>query len=123
MVEIDAEARARAQQKSDERQERLLRSWEDKALNELLSTQEGRQFVWWLLTIGKWQTMPYAGSDAATNFACGEMNVGNQIFARLIETNPQAYLRIVEDQNARSRTDTNTDAEPGTDHYADSDGA
>lgn len=119
MVEIDAEARARAQQKTDERQERLLRSWEDKAFNALLSTEEGRQFVWWLLTIGKWQTMPYAGVDATTNFNCGEMNVGNQIFARLIEVNPQAYLRIVEDQDARSksnaRADADADAEPDSD--------
>lgn len=111
MVEIDAEARAKAQQKTDERQDRLLRSWEDKAFNELLSTAEGRQFVWWLLQIGKWQTMPYAGVDAATNFACGEMNVGNQIFARLLEVNPQGYLRIVEDQNGRTSPDTNPDAD------------
>lgn len=110
MVQIDADARASAVLKADEKLGKLLRGWEDKAFNALLATDEGRQFIWWLLTIGKWQTMPYAGVDAATNFNCGEMNVGNQIFARLLEVNPQGYLRIVEDQNARSRTNTNADS-------------
>lgn len=118
MVEIDAEARARAAQKKGEKLERLLRSWEDKALGALLASEEGRQLIWWLLTIGKWQTMPYGAGNDATNFACGEMNVGNQIFARLLEVNPQGYLRIVEDQNARSRSDTSADADSDGDDSA-----
>lgn len=120
MVVEDAEARARRLQRSDEKLEKLHRSWEDKALNALLATEEGRQFVWWLLTVGRWQTMPYAGEATnATNFALGEMNVGNQIFARLMEVNPQGYLRIVEDQNDRTKSEP--DAEPGSDTSADSD--
>lgn len=115
MVLPDAEARARAQAKQDEKEGKRLRAWEDAALNSLLATGEGRQFIWWLLTIGKFGTQPYAGSDAATNFNCGELNVGQQIFDRVVETNPQGYLRMIEDQNARERSEPEPDADSSSD--------
>lgn len=113
MVAPDSDARARKAVKQAEKVEKLFRQWEEDTIHSLLKTVEGRQFIWWLLSIGKagQGTQPFvAGQADQTAFNCGEQNVGNQILDRIIALNPQGYLRLLEDQHGR-RTEP---SEPGT---------
>lgn len=121
MVAIDADALAWKQQRELEKDEKWRDEQEKKALNNLLSAPEGRAFLWWLLRIGKVGLQPYAGADAATNFNCGELNVGQQIFARILETNPQGYLRMIEDQQDAERARAVADANNTPDRNAPGD--
>lgn len=117
MVAPDSDARARKAVKQAQKQEKLLIQWEEDTVNSLLKTPEGRQFIWWLLSIGKagQGTQPFiAGSPDQTAFNCGEQNVGNQILERIIALNPQGYLRILEDQHGR-RTEPSADTGPDLD--------
>lgn len=78
---------------------------EDRALKTLLQSADGRTFLWYLLTIGKHGVQPFTGVASTTDFSCGEMNVGQQIFARIIETEPTGYLQMLNDriENDRAR--------------------
>lgn len=76
----------------------------DRALGELFGTHHGRRALWWLLQIGKVGTQPFQLDPHATAFNCGELNVGNQILARLIEVNPIGYAEMqMERQNESVR--------------------
>lgn len=90
----------------------------NKGLSRLVETSEGREFLWWLLQIGKWATQPHSANALNTAFACGELNVGQQIVDRLLRENPAVLVQMLKDHHdARTDTqpDTNTDAdaEPG----------
>ncbi len=66
----------------------------DRAFMQLLDNPEGQQFVWWLLQIGRVGNQPFTSDPAITAFNCGELNVGNQILARLISVSPQGYVNL-----------------------------
>lgn len=69
------------------------------AVRELCKTDWGRDFLWYLLRIGRVGLQPFAGENVhQTNFNCGEFNVGQQVLALIIEAEPSGYLRILEDQ-------------------------
>jgi hypothetical protein len=76
---------------------------ETAALKHLLSTGEGRDFLWYLLRIGKVGMQPFTGDRARTDFCCGELNVGQQILARIIETEPAGYYQMLKDQEDATR--------------------
>lgn len=84
----------------------------DLLLTELLDRPDGREFIWWLLQIGKYGAQPFAIEPTVMAFACGELNVGQQIFAAVIEASPGGFLRMQQEINdARS----STRPEPGAD--------
>lgn len=75
----------------------------DLFLREVLARPDGREFIWWLLQIGKFGTQPFAKESNLTAFSCGELNVGQQIFAAVIEADPAGFLRMQQEINdARS---------------------
>lgn len=89
--------------------EALERHWEkvdratvDSAVAALLDHENGRKLLWWLLQLGKVGIQPFTNNALVTSFSCGELNVGNQILARIIEVNPAGYVRMMEEQNAGS---------------------
>lgn len=81
-------------------------------------TQEGREYLWWLMEICKVAQQPFTGNALGTSFNCGELNIGIQIRDQLINATPQGYLNILtekqkeeEDDRTNSDTDTGPDAE------------
>lgn len=100
----------------------------DEACKALLSVPRGRKYLWWLLQIGRVGTQPFAVNALQTSFACGELNVGNQILAHIISVDPAGYVRMMQEQadGQRPNSDTNSDesnrdADDGTAHLDDSD--
>ena len=115
------ERAARRKANADAKKAKLRR---DMLIRDLLARSDGREFIWWLLQIGKFGTQPFATDPHLTAFGCGELNIGQQIFAALIEADPAGFLRMQEEiNNERSVTDPNAspDAEPDSDSRADSD--
>lgn len=91
---------ARQQKKFEE----LERADVDRALGDLFKTPHGRRALWWLLQIGKVGTQPFQLDPHATAFQCGELNVGQQLLARLVEVNPIGYAEMqMERQNESVR--------------------
>lgn len=109
---IDKEAEANAQNAIAAKQAQRQENNVNAVFRALTGTIEGQDFLWWLLRIGKVGLQPFAVDPAVTAFACGELNVGQQILARLIEVNPEGYLRILATQRSDedARTRTNPDA-------------
>lgn len=70
----------------------------DKACENLLATREGRHYLWWLLRIGRVGSQPFTNNALATSFGCGELNVGQQILAHIIEVDPAGYALMIQEK-------------------------
>ncbi len=66
----------------------------DQVIQTLLGDNKGQKFIWWLLQVGKYGVQPFTPDAQVTAFQCGEMNVGAQILARLIEVNPLGFAEL-----------------------------
>lgn len=94
----------------------------DLLIQDLLKRADGREFIWWLLQIGKFGTQPFAADSYLTAFGCGELNVGQQIFDAVISADPSGFLRMQQEINdARSNPDPRADADPDSESNTDSD--
>lgn len=89
---------------------RRVRAWQTRKenelraqYNELLSTRRGRDFLWHLLDVAKWNTQPFTGKRDLTDFACGELNVGIQIHSRIVETAADGFLQMLKDRQDEQR--------------------
>lgn len=91
----------------------------DLFIRDMLARPDGREFIWWLLQIGKFGTQPFAVDSHSTAFGCGELNVGQQIFAAVIEADPAGFLRMQQEIND-VRSNSLPDAGAGSDPHADS---
>lgn len=99
------------------------RALQDLGLRQLMRSPEGREFLWWLLQIGKVGLQPFTANALNTAFQCGELNVGNQILDRITETDPAVYVQMqVEHMNEHLATVADTSMvdgggqqRPGTD--------
>lgn len=70
----------------------------DYVVSTLLGDPKGREYLWWLLAITKVNANPFAGNALTTSFACGEMNVGQQILAHILEVNPAGYVQMLKER-------------------------
>jgi hypothetical protein len=86
--------------------EKIIR---DKFIQECLKRPDGRAFFWWLLQIGKFGAQPFAIQETLMAFGCGELNVGQQIFAAIIEADPAGFLRMQQEINDARRTNHPSD--------------
>lgn len=104
----------------------------DLFIRDMLARPDGREFIWWLLQIGKFGTQPFATDPNLTAFGCGELNIGQQIFAAVIEADPAGFLRMQQEINdarsspqsnagADSTADANSHSRAGADTIPDSD--
>ena len=95
------------------------------AVGALLEHLHGRRFLWWLLEVGAVGRQPFTGNELTTAFACGELNVGQRILERIINTSAAGYVAMLQEkQNERTERDralNGTDAEPGDDGGDDAD--
>ena len=94
--------------------ERARRERIDNFVLAAMQTPSGRDYFYWLLELCSIGRNPFTANALSTSFNCGELNVGQQIQAHIIEVTPADYLRMLqerqEEQDGR-RTDTD-DAEP-----------
>jgi hypothetical protein len=95
----------------------------DETLRVLLTLEKGQKTLWWLLQIGKVGTQPFATDPYVTAFQAGELNVGQQILARLIDVNPTGYadMQMKRKQEYERRDGLARDNASGNDLFADSD--
>lgn len=101
-----------AAQRTQRKVAKLDRTMRELAVRGLIHSAEGRAYLWWLLTITKYGVNPFAADSERTAFNCGELNVGLQILAHLLEVDPAGFIRLQQEhQDARSRTDTDASAE------------
>lgn len=95
---MDKEALADATNAALSKVEDRIRLGENKAMSALLATGDGRDLLWRLLRMSGVGGTPYTDDPHRTAFNCGEQNVGLQIQAWIIETEPEGYLRLLQDQ-------------------------
>lgn len=103
-----------------QRQAKLRR---DNFVKAALIHKEGREYLYWLLELCKMGRNPYSGNALSTAFSCGELNVGQQIQAHIIEIAPAEFLKMLAEKeeerlNAERPAD---DADAGTDSESDAD--
>ena len=76
------------------------------ALGTLMTHPQGRRLLYWLLSLGKIGHNPFSGHALSTVFACGEMNVAQQLQDRMIEVDPANFTAmLVEMENERLSDD------------------
>lgn len=82
----------------------------DAVVNVLLNDGKGREYLWWLLTITKVNANPWTPNALTTSFACGEMNIGQQILAHIMEVNPAGYVQMLKEKLNGPVNGTNIDS-------------
>jgi len=82
------------------------------AISALLEHSNGRELLWWLLTITKIGQQPWQMNALAASFNCGELNVGLQLWSRIMEVNPAGYVRMMQEKADGRRSD-NGDSDAG----------
>ena len=78
----------------------------DDSIKLLLERKEGRLFLWWTLQLGKVMTQPFSTDPALTAFQCGELNVGNQLLARIIQVDPAGFMKMQQESMDANRERT-----------------
>lgn len=61
----------------------------------LMANEAGRRIAWRMFDKTGVYRNPFTGTDAQTNFNCGEMNVGQWFLAQVIEHCPEAHLLML----------------------------
>lgn len=103
------------QQKEEKRASKKLRLKEnenklhrDAFIRAALQHREGREYIYWLLSIAKIGVNPYTGNALNTAFQCGELNVGQQVQAHIIEVSPDGFLDLLREKE-KERLDDSRD--------------
>jgi len=60
----------------------------------------GQRLLLWLLEISKVGNQPFTSNALTTAFQCGELNIGNQLLADLMETDPAGYVNMTSRRDA-----------------------
>lgn len=60
----------------------------------ILGRRGGRRLLWWLLGIGRIGTQPFRSDPYEHAFNSGELNIGLQVQARIIEADPQGFINM-----------------------------
>ena len=89
----------------------------DSFIEAAMATPQGRTFFYWLMEIGHVYRNPFTANALTTSFACGELNVGQQVQALLEEIVPAHYLHMkkerkeeLENATRRNTTDDSNDS-------------
>jgi len=85
------------------------------AVKLLLSQPHGRKYLWRLLEWGKVGAQPFNLDPNLTAFACGELNVGQQILSHMLSIDPMSYGTMQKEQVDEHTRRTNQLTLAGTD--------
>lgn len=95
-VFTEGSANERKENKEKRRQLSIKQVDREKAINQLYASREGREFLWWLLELTQaFGHNPYRGTDRDTAFMCGVQNVGQQLLAHMMTSNPAAFTNML----------------------------
>ena len=78
----------------------------DDAFRAILSTDEGKRVLFWVLEQANIYGDAYKGDDAATNYTLGQQSIGRRVLGLMNEISPRAYpalLLAVADDEAMAR--------------------
>ncbi len=64
------------------------------AIRDLVSTPQGREFLWWLLEISTLKVETFYGNSKDAYFA-GKRSVGREIEHRLAVVSPEGYVSMI----------------------------
>jgi hypothetical protein len=92
----------RRTKKLEQRHTETVRNLEAEGLRNLLSTPQGRAFMWWMLSTAGVFSNPYTSNALQTAFNCGNMNYGQILLARIMEEQPGQYLLMTEENANRA---------------------
>ena len=106
---------AQKQLREETKASQLLDISIDAAVADMMASRSGRDFLWWLLQIGRVGTQPFLDDPYRTAFACGELNIGHQVFARILTVSPDGYITMTKE---RSENVNRVDPDPDTDDSA-----
>lgn len=67
------------------------------ALRALLTTDQGKRVIFWILSEAAIYRDAYAGDDAATNYVLGSQAIGRRIIQRLDQIDARLYPRLLLD--------------------------
>lgn len=110
--------------------EKMKAQWEaqdkfeiEQAYRDLMSTRQGRKFLYYVLELTKFMQQPFNGQALGTAFNCGEQNVGKRILADMLNVAPDSFVVLMKEANDDNRTRTNAlaGANAGADPYTLSD--
>jgi hypothetical protein len=80
---------------------------------------QGREYLYWLLELCGIGRNPFTANALTTAFSCGELNVGQQIQAHLIEVAPNAFLEMLAEKEKERLNDHGNDRPDSSDNFAD----
>lgn len=101
----------RAEYRKNKRQAQAAKLRRDNAVRAMLQHSDTREYLMWLLEIGKVGMQPFTTNALTTSFNCGELNVGQQIFDHILEVDTAGYVQMMKErENERPVADTD-DAE------------
>jgi len=100
----------KAEREQKKRQKVMLRKAREEefrrgqAVSALLQHRDGREYLWWLLDIGKAiGENAFTGHALSTSFNCGEQNVGQQIMGHIIQIDPDGFLKMMKERQDEER--------------------
>lgn len=85
------------------------------AVMSLMRSRYGRKYLWRLLEIGKVGINPYNPDPSAMAFGCGELNVGQQLLAHMLEVDTSIFATLQQEHLNEHRS---RNAKLGTAEYA-----
>ena len=77
----------------------------DAFLRHSMGLVDGRRYFHGLLVRCHVFANPYTGRAGTTAFACGELNVGQQVLADIMRIAPDEYVQMMREANARDIAD------------------
>lgn len=104
--------------KAQARYRKQVKSWTDAGISDAIASRNGRALLWWLLQISGVYSNPFRDNALRTAFNSGELNIGLQLQARIMEVNPDGFLAMMKENDNDHRTLT---GQSGNDDDSDTD--
>lgn len=77
---------------------RASKRWDDKRAKVILSimfTEDGRRWMREVLELCRIGDNPFSKDALIMSFRCGEINIGNQLMAQVMNVAPQQYMQMM----------------------------
>jgi len=92
----------RKQVKNAEQKEKFLRQQELRDISFILSSDQGRRYIWRMLGVTKTEKQTYEGDVNWSIFNAGERNIGLIIKADILEADPMSFIKMMLEAKDRS---------------------
>jgi hypothetical protein len=89
--------------------ERATKLHRDEFIKAAMQHKQGREYVYWILSLCGVGRNPFTANALTTSFACGELNVGQQIQNHLIEVAPNLFLEMLREKEEERLNDRRSD--------------